>query len=50
MAKAELILKVVMSSTDPPDGFVLQCRKLLPDLQMSEFQKILEMKVYLKFF
>ncbi|XP_011299307.1 vacuolar protein sorting-associated protein 53 homolog [Fopius arisanus] len=44
MAKAEMILKVVMSTTEPPEAFVEQCRRLLPDLQVQEFQKILDMK------
>ncbi|XP_015124851.1 vacuolar protein sorting-associated protein 53 homolog [Diachasma alloeum] len=44
MAKAEMILKVVMSTTECPKAFAEQCRRLLPDLQVQEFQKILDMK------
>lgn len=44
MAKAEMILKVVMSTTECPKSFAEQCRRLLPDLQVQEFQKILDMK------
>ena len=46
MAKAEMILKIVMSTTECPRTFADQCRKLLPDLQIQEFQKILDMKVH----
>lgn len=45
MAKAEMILKAVMTRIESPSAFVIQCRKLLPDFQTSEFQKILDMKV-----
>ncbi|XP_034947406.1 vacuolar protein sorting-associated protein 53 homolog [Chelonus insularis] len=44
MAKAEMILKIVMSTTECPKTFADQCKRLLPDLQMPEFQKILDMK------
>ncbi|XP_015586668.1 vacuolar protein sorting-associated protein 53 homolog [Cephus cinctus] len=44
MAKAEMILKVVMSPTESPSAFADQCRKLLPELPTTEFQKILDMK------
>lgn len=44
MTKAEMVLKVVMSPTDPIDSFVIQYLKLLPDSQLNEFQKILDMK------
>lgn len=44
MAKAEMILKVVMTSLEPNRAFVEQCRKLLPDCQVSEFRRLLEMK------
>ncbi|XP_057335223.1 vacuolar protein sorting-associated protein 53 homolog [Microplitis mediator] len=44
MAKAEMILKIVMSTTECPKSFAEQCRRLLPELQMPEFQKILDMK------
>ena len=46
MAKAEMILKIVMSPTENPSAFTDQCKKLLPDLQTPEFQKILDMKVF----
>jgi len=45
MANAEMILKIVMSPIESPNDFVKQCRMRLPDLQPSEFQKILDMKV-----
>ncbi|KAK0180845.1 hypothetical protein PV327_003183 [Microctonus hyperodae] len=44
MAKAEMILKVVMTTTECPKAFADQCRRLLPELQIPEFQKILDMK------
>ncbi|KAH0535661.1 vacuolar protein sorting-associated protein 53 homolog [Cotesia glomerata] len=44
MAKAEMILKIVMSTTECPKSFAEQCRRLLPELQLPEFQKVLEMK------
>lgn len=40
MTNAEMILKIVMS----PNDFVKECKMHLPDLQVSEFQKILDMK------
>lgn len=45
MAKAEMILKIVMSPIESPSDYVKQCRMRLPDLLSSEFQKILDMKV-----
>jgi len=45
MTKAEMILKVVMSTADSPRAFVDQFRKLLPDSDMQELRKVLEMKV-----
>lgn len=45
MTTTEMILKIVMSPTDSPSGYAEQCRKLLPDLKIPEFQKILDMKV-----
>ena len=45
MTKAEMVLKVVMSPHEPPVGFVDNYIRLLPDSDISEFQKILEMKV-----
>ncbi|XP_058806703.1 vacuolar protein sorting-associated protein 53 homolog [Phymastichus coffea] len=44
MTTAEMILKIVMSPTESASGFVDQCKKLLPDLKVPEFQKILDMK------
>ncbi|KAH0953152.1 hypothetical protein HN011_006823 [Eciton burchellii] len=44
MANAEMILKIVMSPIESHNDFVKQCRMRLPDLQSSEFQKILDMK------
>ncbi|XP_044764347.1 vacuolar protein sorting-associated protein 53 homolog isoform X2 [Coccinella septempunctata] len=44
MTKAEMILKVVMTPIEPNKNFVEQCRKLLPDCQLSEYYKILDMK------
>lgn len=49
MVNAEMILKIVMSPTESPSYFVTQCRKCLPDLKLSEFQKILDMKVAIAF-
>ncbi|XP_028396416.1 vacuolar protein sorting-associated protein 53 homolog isoform X2 [Dendronephthya gigantea] len=44
MAKAEMILKVVMSPHDPPVGFVDNYIKLVGDADTSNFQKLLDMK------
>ncbi|CAH0548839.1 unnamed protein product [Brassicogethes aeneus] len=44
MTKAEMILKVVMTPISPPSSFVDQYKKLLPDSQLTEFSKILDMK------
>lgn len=44
MANAEMILKIVMSPIDSPSDFVKECKMRLPDVQASEFQKILDMK------
>lgn len=44
MTKAEMILKVMMSPHEPPIGFVDNYIRLLSDSDISEFQKILEMK------
>lgn len=47
MTKAEMILKLVMAPTIKHyTSFVDQYLKLLPESDMTEFQKILEMKVY----
>ncbi|XP_011880495.1 PREDICTED: vacuolar protein sorting-associated protein 53 homolog [Vollenhovia emeryi] len=44
MANAEMILKIVMSPIESPSDFVKQCNIRLPDLHVSEFHKILDMK------
>lgn len=50
MTKAEMILKLVMVPTMKHyTSFVDQYLKLLPESDMTEFQKILEMKVYIKY-
>ena len=45
MTKGEMILKVVMAPTDPAKAFTDQFAKLLPEADVSEFQKVLDMKV-----
>ncbi|XP_049767266.1 vacuolar protein sorting-associated protein 53 homolog [Schistocerca cancellata] len=44
MTKAEMILKVVMAPSEPAAAFVDQCIKLLQGADISELQKILDMK------
>ncbi|XP_060068692.1 vacuolar protein sorting-associated protein 53 homolog [Ylistrum balloti] len=44
MTKAEMILKVVMSLHEPPQGFVDNYIRLLSDSDINEFQRVLEMK------
>ncbi|KAF5291601.1 hypothetical protein FQA39_LY14323 [Lamprigera yunnana] len=44
MTKAEMILKVVMTPIEPSKAFVEQYMKLLPECQLPELSKILEMK------
>ncbi|CAG0892895.1 unnamed protein product [Darwinula stevensoni] len=44
MNHIEIMLKVVMSPMDPPTSFLEQYLNLLPDSDLTEFQKILEMK------
>ncbi|XP_065201142.1 vacuolar protein sorting-associated protein 53 homolog [Planococcus citri] len=44
MTKAENILKVVMTPQEPDKTFVDQFLRLLPESDVSEFQKILDMK------
>ena len=39
------LLQVVMSPHHPPQAFVDNCAKLLPDTDPGDFQKLLEMKV-----
>ena len=48
MTRAEMTLKVVMSSAEPTDQFVEQCIKLVPDMDVGEFQKVLDMKAIRK--
>ena len=40
-----IIFQVVMSPHDPPQAFVDNYIKLLPETDLAEFQKILDMKV-----
>lgn len=44
MTKAEMIIKVVMAPISPPNTFLEQFLKLLPDSNLVEFHKILDMK------
>ncbi|KAL1457860.1 hypothetical protein WDU94_008049 [Cyamophila willieti] len=44
MTKAEMILKLVMASAEPDICFIEQFCKLLPESDMTEFQRILDMK------
>lgn len=44
MTRGEMILKVVMAPTEPDTTFVNQFLKLLPESDIQEFQKVLEMK------
>lgn len=44
MTKAEMIIKIVMQSTTPPQTFIEQYLKLLPDSTHIEFNKIMDMK------
>jgi len=50
MTKAEMILKVVMSPHEPMSVFVDSYIKLLPETDITDFQKILEMKVKCTYF
>ncbi|UYV74518.1 VPS53, partial [Cordylochernes scorpioides] len=45
MTKAEMLLKVVMAPHSPPENFVDNFIKLLPESDQTEFQKVLDMKV-----
>lgn len=47
MTKAEMVLKVVMSSNENVRSFVEQFRKLLTDSDLQDLQRVLEMKVCL---
>ncbi|KAG8300721.1 Vacuolar protein sorting-associated protein 53 [Homalodisca vitripennis] len=44
MTRGEMILKVVMAPIEPESSFVDQFLKLLPESDIQEFQKVLEMK------
>lgn len=44
MTRAEMIIKVVMTPIEPAKNFVEQYKKLLPDSQLAEFHKVLDMK------
>lgn len=44
MTKAEMIIKVVMQPTTPPQTFIEHYVKLLPDSSPVEFNKIMDMK------
>lgn len=44
MAKAEMVIKVVMQPTTPPQTFIEHYLKLLPDSSPIEFNKIMDMK------
>lgn len=44
MTKAEMIIKIVMQPTTPPQTFVEQYLKLLPESSHTEFNKIMDMK------
>lgn len=44
ISKAELILKVVLTPLEPADVFVTNLLRLLPETDLTEFQRILEMK------
>lgn len=44
MTKAEMIIKVVMQPTTPPQTFIEHYLKLLPDTSPIEFNKIMDMK------
>ena len=44
MTKAEMILKIVLVPSAPPDMFVESYFKLFQERDIAEFQKILDMK------
>jgi archaellum component FlaC len=44
MTRAEMTLKVVMSAQEPLEAFVEHYIKLVPDVDMTEFLKVLDMK------
>ena len=48
MTRAEMTLKVVMSIAEPMEQFVEQYIKLVPDVDVNEFQKVLDMKAIRK--
>lgn len=44
MSRAEMIIKIVMTQIQPAAAFTAQVLKLLPDITIAEYQKILDMK------
>jgi F0F1-type ATP synthase delta subunit len=44
MAKAEMIIKIVMQPIHPASLYIEQYLKLLPESNLTEFHKILDMK------
>lgn len=44
MTKAEMVIKIVMQATTPPQAFIEQYLKMLPDSTHIEFNKIMDMK------
>lgn len=44
MARAEMILKAVMADTSDPNEFVIHYMRILPDSDVSELNRILEMR------
>lgn len=44
MSRAEMIIKIVMTQVQPAAAFTAQVLKLLPDISIAEYQKILDMK------
>jgi vacuolar protein sorting-associated protein 53 len=47
IAKIETILKVILTAKEPPDGLVQNYFFLIADKSVTNFLKILELKVYL---
>lgn len=48
MTKAEMVLKSVMAPLNPPQTYVADFVKLLPDSDLADFTKVLEMKGVVK--
>lgn len=44
MTRAEMVIKIVMTPLHPTNNFTHQLQKLLPDVTLAEYQKILDMK------